>query len=188
MNIYEACPELETGRFMLRQVRKEDASDLLKVYSDPKAVPLFNSDNCSGDDFHYRTLDRMAKAIDFWAFSYEHQYFVRWSLIDKQVQEAVGTVEAFRREAEDAFTDTVLLRLDLRSDYENEETLYELLFSIAMPLCGWFECGSITTKAAPVAAERRAALKKLGYLESGQALAGHRGEEYRHYFVLRMYA
>ena len=56
-NPYEKCPVYENENYLLRMVRKEDKEDLLKVYSDEKAVPFFNSDNCGGDDFHYGTSD-----------------------------------------------------------------------------------------------------------------------------------
>ncbi|MBQ8835044.1 MAG: hypothetical protein IJ001_09015 [Oscillospiraceae bacterium] len=49
MNVYETCPEVSNDRFVLRLVRESDCADLLKVYSDEAAVPLFNSDNCNGD-------------------------------------------------------------------------------------------------------------------------------------------
>lgn len=45
----------------LRIVSQEDYSDLLKVNSDKKSVPFFNSDGCHGDDFHYTTESRMKK-------------------------------------------------------------------------------------------------------------------------------
>ena len=72
-DVYEACPSIEGRRYLLRPVSQEDCADLLKVYSDGKAVPLFNSDNCHGDDFHYTSLERMSSAMDFWRYSYEHR-------------------------------------------------------------------------------------------------------------------
>ncbi len=77
MNPYEKCPEFENENFLLRMVHAEDLEDLLKVYSDKKAVPFFNSDNCHGDTFYYDTKEKMKKAIDFWFYSYEQKYFVR---------------------------------------------------------------------------------------------------------------
>ena len=56
-NVYEECPILENDRFLLRFVTKEDATDLLKVYSDKNALPFFNSDNCHGDNFYYSTKE-----------------------------------------------------------------------------------------------------------------------------------
>jgi len=45
-NVYLSCPEFENRQFNLRFISINDCDDLLKVYSDKKAVPLFNSDNC----------------------------------------------------------------------------------------------------------------------------------------------
>ena len=53
---YDKCPILENENYMLRLVEAADAPDLLRVYSDDKAVPFFNGDNCNGDAFHYKTL------------------------------------------------------------------------------------------------------------------------------------
>ena len=185
MDVYQECPVMESERYVLRPVAAEDCADLLRVYSDEKAVPMFNSDNCHGDDFHYQTLERMAEAIRFWAFSYQNRYFVRWCIVDKQAQEAVGTIELFRREAEDAFTDTALLRLDLRSDHEREDVVRELIILIEETAYDLFECDTITTKAAPVAQVRRCVLEALGFTESQKTLKGQNGTQYRHYFVRR---
>ena len=61
MNVYEDCPVFQNERYVLRLVEDGDIGDLLKVYSDVKAVPLFNGDNCNGDDFHYTTPERSGK-------------------------------------------------------------------------------------------------------------------------------
>lgn len=65
MNIYEDCPAIQNEKYLLRLVIDDDLFDLLKVYSDVKAVPFFNGDNCHGDDFHYTTVERMRQALDF---------------------------------------------------------------------------------------------------------------------------
>jgi len=65
-DVYAECPTFENDRFLLRLISKNDTGALLPVYSDPAAVPLFNSDNCHGDDFYYRTPERMQQAVAFW--------------------------------------------------------------------------------------------------------------------------
>ena len=50
-NPYEKCPVFENEKYLLRYIEAGDAPDLLLVYSDEKAWPIFNSDNCTGD-FH----------------------------------------------------------------------------------------------------------------------------------------
>lgn len=83
-DVYAEIPILENDNFLLRRIDdKADAEDLLKVYSDEKSVPFFNSDNCNGDTFFYKTIEEMKKAIDFWRFAYEHKYFVRWAIVHK---------------------------------------------------------------------------------------------------------
>ena len=183
MDVYQNCPVMESEGFMLRPVEKGDCPDLLRVYSDEKAAALFNSDNCHGDDFHYQTPERMAEAIRFWEFSYQNRYFVRWSIVNRKTQEAVGTIEIFRREAEDFFTDTALLRLDLRSDHEREDVLRELMILIVETAYDLFGCDTITTKAVPAAETRRRVLEAMGFAESQNTLKGHDGTLYRHYYI-----
>ena len=129
MNIYKTCPDVHNERFRLRLVTQEDCEDLLKVYSDVKAVPLFNGDNCNGDDFYYATLERMQQAMSFWIWSYENGWFVRMSILDLSTGCAVGTIELCYRDSED----TGVLRLDLRSDYENEADISAILSLIVDP-------------------------------------------------------
>ncbi len=52
MNIYEKCPEFESESFLIRLFHGKDCDDLLKVYSDKKALPFLNSDNCDEDNFY----------------------------------------------------------------------------------------------------------------------------------------
>lgn len=139
-DVYKNCPEFENEKYALRFIKKEDYLDLLKVYSDPKAVPLFNCDNCGGDNFYYTTEGRMKEAIDYWLFEYEREGFVRWSIVDKCQNEVIGTIELFHRDANDYFTKCGLLRLDIRSDYENENEIEHILSLIVVPAFGLFQC------------------------------------------------
>lgn len=61
MNVYETCPVFQNGKYIIRFIKDGDLYDLFKVYSDMKSVPLFNSDNCHGDDFHYASIERIGK-------------------------------------------------------------------------------------------------------------------------------
>lgn len=180
--IYEKCPSFENNKYLLRLIAKEDANDLLKVYSDINAVPFFNSDNCNGDDFYYETLERMKEAINFWIASYEGRWFVRWSIIDKTINKVIGTIELFHREATDYFNNVGLLRLDLRSDYEKETEIIEILNLIIKDTYELFYCDRIATKAVKPASERVRALIKLGFKPSDRLLIGHDGSEYSSYF------
>lgn len=184
MNVYEKCPVLENEKYRLRLVNGADTGDLLKVYSDLRAVPLFNSDNCNGDDFHYTTYERMEQAVGFWIQAYENGWFVRWSVVDKAKDQAVGTIEEFHRDAEDYFTNCGLLRLDLHSDYERAEEIESILSLIVPASFDLFGCDKVATKALPAATERIRALEDMGFLSADEKLIGHDGTRYDGYFVL----
>lgn len=184
MDIYKTCPTLQNDRFILRLVDDKDTDDLLKVYSDIKAVLFFNSDNCHGDDFHYTTLERMRDALIFWKDAYKNGWFVRLTVVDKQTNNAIGTVELFRRDENDYFTECGLLRLDLRSDYEKSDIIQNILSLIVVPSFELFGVKIVATKAISAAKERIKALSAIGFEESDQPLIGHDGTKYYDYYVL----
>ena len=186
MNPYEKCPVYENERYLLRLIEASDAADLLLVYSDEKAVPFFNSDNCNGDDFHYTTLERMQSAVDFWQQAHTEGWFVRWVIIDKNIGHAVGTIELFNRQANDYFNNCGLLRLDLRSDYERAESIFEILSLIVPPTFELFSCQMIATKVPSFASERKNAVERLEFALSEKALVGgDDGKHYKDYYVLQ---
>ena len=185
MNVYKKCPLLESDNFLLRFVDINDADDLLLVYSDLKSVSLFNSDNCGGDDFYYTTIERMEEAIEYWIWEYSRKGFVRWSIIDKNNKQIIGTVELFKRKAKDYFNDCAVLRLDLRSDYEKCDIITELLGLLISETYEMFKCKMTATKAFPQSKERLEALKSVGFTQSNEMLIGtHDGISYGDYSVI----
>ena len=171
-SVYEKCPVFENDKFLLRFANKDDASDLLKVYSDKQALPFFNSDNCDGDNFYYPTIESMEKAIDFWLSSYETKWFVRWVIVDKETSQVTGSVELFHRAADDDFNGVGVLRMDVGSHYEEAVVLQEILSLIVKPAYELFECDKIITKAPIYAVERIKALQKYGFEKSNSLLVG----------------
>lgn len=184
MDVYKKCPVLENDNYILRYISLNDCSDLLEVYSDLKALPFFNIDNCYGETFYYTTEQRMKEAIEYWFFEYERKGFVRWSIIDKHTQKVIGTIELFHRKSKDFFTNCGLLRLDLNSSYEKADKITDILSIILSPTYKYFHCNKIATKAIPQAKERISALNSLGFSLSDKKLIGHDGTEYTNYFVL----
>lgn len=47
IDVYEQILVMESEMFLLKEIEDGDTEDLLKVYSDEDAVPLFKSDNCA---------------------------------------------------------------------------------------------------------------------------------------------
>lgn len=172
MDIYESCPKLESRRFLLRLIDEEDLDDLIEIYSDKNALPFFNSDNCHGDNFYYPTKEKMQKAIRFWITSYKERWFVRWTIVDKSIGKAIGTIEMFHRESDDAFNHCGVIRVDVGSRYENAADIYDILSLIIPPSFDLFRCAEVITKAPIYAVERTEALKKIGFHESEHRMIG----------------
>lgn len=185
-DVYEKCPVLDGKRFKLRFLKTEDAKDLLEVYSDEKAVPFFNGDNCNGDNFNYKTIERMNEAIRFWIDAYQWRYFVRWTIVDKKRDKAIGTIEVFHRDSKDFFNNCGLLRLDLKSEYEKEELISEIM-RIIMPQTGeLFNCSMVATKLMKHSKERCKAYNNLGFKKTEEKLIGEDGREYDSYCYLKI--
>ena len=184
MSIYETCPVLESDNFLVRLVRNEDCDALVKVYSDKNALPFFNSDNCDGDNFYYQTKERMKEAVDFWNSSYENGWFARLSIVDKAASDIIGTIELCLRVSEDEFNNMGILRVDVRSDHEKEEELFEIITLITPCIPQLLGCTGIITKAPIYAVERIKAIQKAGFSRSGHLLIGKTGYAYDGYWIL----
>lgn len=162
-NLYVHCPVYETEDYLVRLVRMEDAEDLLSCYGDPKAQPIFNSDNCT-NDFWFSTIEEMKDMIGYWIDSYSKGYYVRLSILDKKkLCEAVGTIELFNWDQGKPIPNVGVLRMDLASDQEQEGKIAQLLDLAVIKLCPALQVEHMITKAIPLAAERRKALQAAGF-------------------------
>ena len=184
MNMYEKCPYIENDRWIIRQVNENDCEDLLEVYSDKNALPFFNSDNCNGDNFYYATKERMQEALNFWKQSFENEWFTRLSIVDKSISKVIGTFELCLRVSDDNFNQMGILRLDVKSNYEQEKILtelFQLILSVSYDAIG---CTHIITKAPIYAIERIKALQHTDFSKSEHYLiGGHDRYAYDHYWV-----
>lgn len=187
MDVYKKVPEMTGENYRVRKLRASDADALFSVYSDENAVPLFNGDNCHGDDFHYATPERMREAVSFWLTAYDNGWFVRFAIADIKTDKAVGTVELFHRddEKDEAYGNCGLLRLDLASERERADDIAEIIGILKDRTFELFYCDKIVTKIKPFAAERLEAAKRLGFAPIKSPLVGHEGELYYDYYILR---
>lgn len=160
-NPYLECPVLETENFILRMVVEDDAADLLTCYSDPNVRLLFNSDTCTSN-FCYETIKDMSNCINIWIECYTRKDFVRFSIIDKSSNKAVGSIEVFGMIGRYKISRGIL-RLDIASKYEEEAYLSELLLLSINKFFDLFDINQIVTKAIPKALIRIEVLKKLGF-------------------------
>lgn len=157
MDIYKHCPEYETPDFRLRLVRLEDAESLLECYSDREAVSKANADNCTSD-FYYTSIEQMEGCIRFWLAEYQKGYYVRFSVIPKKENRAIGTMEIFGGE-------TGVLRIDVASRYDKECYIEELLRLVVLQMIRDFGAGSLKVKADNTPG-RIPLLEKYGFMPS----------------------
>ncbi len=184
-NVYEKCPIVENEELLLRLTEEKDSQDLLAVYSDKFALPFFNSDNCHGSNFYITNEKDILNMIHFWNLSYKNKEFVRFTIIDKQKNTSIGTVEMFKRESSDFYNGCGVLRLDLRRDCENSDFIFGVLNMILPLFFELFDCAEIITKAPIYAVERIDALKKFGFCSSAEYLIGTTdGRMYGDYWII----
>lgn len=158
INPYQVCPVFESERLVYRLVQEDDATDLLECYSDAASIPLFNSDNCN-NDFNFQTIEEMSGCIRFWLDEYEGHGYVRYSIVEKNSDKAVGTIEFFARNERVEGAGVIgVLRLDLISRLENEGVLTEILSMIEKEFYDCFGVDAMITKAIPSAEQRITAL------------------------------
>ncbi len=161
--VYTICPSYKNDTITLSQTSIEDAEELLKCYSDERAVPFFNSDNCNGDNFHYTTLEKMAQIIAFWDYSYKTRQFVRWTIVDNSTGEKIGTIEMFHSGTNASLGRYGILRIDLRSDFETPPLIAAILDMTRDHFYDAFKVDAILTKAIPAATLRIDTLISGGY-------------------------
>jgi len=78
--------------------------------------------------------------------------------------EKIGTIEMFKREAEDEFNNYGVLRIDLQSKYEKQKYIDDILEIANENFFDLFNVEQILTKAIPNATERIESLKKKSYV------------------------
>jgi hypothetical protein len=174
---YEKCPEYESVNFFLRLVSMDDAEDLFACYSDPEAQKFFNADHCTSD-FKFSTLGHMKAYMAGWMDAYKKRHFIRYSIIDKNIGKAIGTMEIFGGARGGKRDEFGVLRIDIQHEYENEASLDELI-KISDSFFYDVSTERFITKAIPEAAQRINALIQNGYAPASIGEGGKR----EHYYM-----
>ena len=166
MNAFSVCPEYETEHFKIRKLKAEDADELFLCYSDPEAARFFNGD-CCGDDFYYTDMDKFRECVEYWLSRYEARDFVRWSIQDKDTKSLIGTVEVCPslKYAVDGKM-MGILRIDLKSEYEKQAVLEELMDILMVHIYEDFQVASVIMKIQKDAEERPKLIKKYQFVSA----------------------
>ena len=146
-------------------------------------IPVMESEKFLLREIKDGDAEDLLRVYSDWKREYQNRYYARWAIIDKNANCAIGTIELFNRRAKDYFNNCGLLRLDLRSDYEKQDTIEDILGIIIPETRDMFACEMIATKAVSIAQERIQALEHMGFCLSEEALIGHDGTKYNSYYV-----
>jgi ribosomal-protein-alanine N-acetyltransferase len=84
-SLFLEFPELETERFILRQVNVKDISDLYELYSDASSLQYQQSEAMTN-------IDQAKKTIIAFLNGYASKKFIRWCIADKNSDKIVGVI------------------------------------------------------------------------------------------------
>jgi len=159
---YARCPEFETEHMKFRQVREEDAEELLHAFYGDLSEWMFYGQEMTNRIFASRhaTVDEMRRCISVWLDEYRNKYYIRFSVIDKTTKKAIGTIEVFNNAGS---KDDSYLHIDLSAPYETQQFISELLALADKELFKIFNIKNLLIQAVPAAKERIAALQTYGY-------------------------
>ncbi|MCK6255987.1 GNAT family N-acetyltransferase [Fictibacillus sp. KIGAM418] len=82
--IYSAFPQLETKRFILRNIEEEDADDLHEVYSDPEVVKFWGT-------APFTSIEQTKSLICDFQKGYRDQMTIRWGIAEREENRLIGT-------------------------------------------------------------------------------------------------
>ncbi|MGM0369334.1 MAG: GNAT family N-acetyltransferase [Bacillota bacterium] len=83
-DIFSQFPELETERLVLREVKLEDAEDLLEVFSNPRVMKYYNM-------YPFESLEEAKELISNYLLRFQQQQLLRWGLEEKKSEKLIGS-------------------------------------------------------------------------------------------------
>ena len=128
-NAFEKCPIYETDNLIFTKVKVEDAIELFQCYSDPITKSHMNNDNCGGE-WPCNSINIVKQGIKGWENEFDARFYIRWSVMHKQINKIIGTIEIAPVPNITRFFDgcqTGILRIDIVSFLENEVVFSEIL-------------------------------------------------------------
>ncbi|WP_373898069.1 GNAT family N-acetyltransferase [Haloimpatiens sp. FM7315] len=89
--VYEKFPILETKRFLLREVKREDLKNIYEIYSNIEVVKYQGMKEMC-------TLNQAKKSIDFIIKGFKNKKYIKWCIAEKATEKVLGCIslENFR--------------------------------------------------------------------------------------------
>lgn len=179
---YIKCPTLENEKFKIRMVEECDDVDLLPCYANPNVSVVTNSFNCNMG-YGAQSVEKMREYIIGWRRYFDNKTLIRWSVIDKLIEKAIGSIELYCIKREDFFDNYAILRLDLHTDYETKNVISNILTLLINNAFEWFGCDGIATKVSPNAHERIEALSEFGFIATNEYLVVDKEKYYNGFWI-----
>lgn len=82
---FDNFPQLESERFILREVKEQDYISLFEIYSDEDAVkyqPIYTM----------KTIEQSQKAVQAFLLGFKNKKFIRWCISKKENDTVVGLI------------------------------------------------------------------------------------------------
>lgn len=154
-SIFDAFPEIETERLILREIMPDDAPAIFALFSDPKVTQYY-------DLYTYVDMEQAEELIDFFDESFEMERQIRWGIALKQDNVLIGTcgfvwLRQYRGE----------IGYDLQSAYWRQGIMSEAVEAILE--FGFDQIGLNRIEALVMADNQASAglLRSLGFTEEG---------------------
>lgn len=179
---YTKCPTLENEKFEIRMVEERDAADLLSCYANPNVSVVTNSFNCNMG-YNAQSVEKMREYIIGWRRYFDKKTLIRWSVVDKQIKKAIGSIELYCARRNDFYDNYAILRLDLHTDYETKNIIGNILNLLVNKAFEWFGCDGIATKVSPNAHERIKALSECDFIATNELLIVDNEKHYDGFWI-----
>jgi ribosomal-protein-alanine N-acetyltransferase len=154
-SVFEAFPEIETERLLLREILPEDADAIFRIFASNEVTRYYDLVSCTD-------LQQAAELIDFFDESFELERAIRWGIARQSDNQLIGTcgyvwLRRFRGE----------VGYELHPDYWGNGYMREALDAILD--FGFTELGLNRIEALVMVDNERSAalLNALGFCEEG---------------------
>lgn len=166
---FEEFPVLETARFVLRELRADDAEAMYGYFSDPEVMKYYDLETFTEQEQAQAMLARHAKG-------YAEHRRIRWAIVPKADEQGrmIGTIGFHTWDKEDRKAE---VGYELDRAYWGQGVVLEAMHAILPFGFGQMELNRVEAQFSPQNTGSRRVLEKAGFQREGvlRDYAYHRG-------------
>lgn len=117
IELFNKFPEIETNRFLLREIREDDYKEIFEIYSDEEVLKYQNM-------VAMKDLEEAENYIKFILNGYKNRRIIRWCIARKNDDKVIGLVALHHIENENLKTSIGYI---LNKRYWNQKIISEVL-------------------------------------------------------------